>query len=329
MQLASNDPGAVDLSDATLSRKGKFDGFASLGGFETEQDSTSNELGFDLDGFWIAAGVDYQFSDRFIGGAALSYVDSSADFDAIGGLSSGGTTDTESTAITLYGSYLVSDPFELNAFELNGLLSIGQAEFETTRTISVVDKNNGGINAITDNNFATVNRTATSSTDADTVQASFGASYSMYYDNGVSVTPTANLTYYNADIDGFSESGSNGLNLIFDGQEVDSLQASIGANVSRPFSADWGVVIPYARAAAVFELEDTEQTVRGRYVVAQNQSDNFIIQTNDADSRTIDVAFGATAQFANGASAFAEYSTILGFKNVDHQAISIGVRFQF
>lgn len=327
--LASNDPDSVDLSGTSLSREGRWDGFASLGGFQTDQDSTSDELGFDVDGFWFAGGVDYSFNDRLIAGAAVSYVDSSADFNSIGGLSSGGTTDTESIALTLYGSYLLTDPYELNAWELNGLLSFGQSDFETSRDISIVDKNGGGINAISDGNFATVNRTATSSTDADNIQASIGVAYSMYSDNGVSFTPSANLTYYYSEIAGFSESGSNGLDLIFDDQEIDSLQASIGANVSKPYSTDWGVVVPYARANGVFELQDTAQTVRGRYAVAINQDDSFVIRTNDADEFVVDFAVGASAQFANGASAFAEYSTMLGLENVDHQAVSVGVRIEF
>ncbi|MEM1146817.1 MAG: autotransporter outer membrane beta-barrel domain-containing protein [Pseudomonadota bacterium] len=327
--LASTEPDTVELSSTRLSREGRWDGFASLGGFESEQDSTSDELGFEADGVWFAGGLDYSFSDRLIGGAALSYVDSSADFDGIGGLSSGGSTDTESVSLSLYGSYLISEPFALNAWELNGLLSVGQSDFETSRVISVVDKNGGGINDAADGNFATVNRTATSSTDADTVQASLGAAYSMYYENGVSLTPSANLTYYYSEIGGFGETGSNGLDLVFDDQEIDSLQASIGANISRAVSADWGVLVPYARGNAVFELQDTAQTVRGRYTVATNQNDSFIVRTNDADEFVVDVAVGASAQFANGASAFAEYSTILGLENVDHQAISVGVRFEF
>ncbi len=327
--LASNDPDSVDLSGTSLSREGRWDGFASLGGFQTEQDSTTDELGFDVDGVWFAGGVDYSFSDRLIGGAALSFVDSTADFSSIGGLSSGGSTDTESVALTLYGSYLLSDPYALNAWELNGLISVGQSDFETSRNISIVDKNGGGINSIADGNFATVNRTATSSTEADTFQASFGAAYSMYYKNGVSFTPSANLTYYNSKVDGFGETGADGLDLVFDEQEIDSLQASIGANVSRPYSADWGVLVPYARANAVFELQDTAQTVRGRYTVATDQNDSFVIRTNDADEFVVDLAVGASAQWANGASAFAEYSTMLGLENVDHQAFAVGVRFEF
>ncbi|MEO1324030.1 MAG: autotransporter outer membrane beta-barrel domain-containing protein [Pseudomonadota bacterium] len=335
VQLASNDPDSVDLSGATLSREGKWDGFASLGGFQTEQDSTSDELGFEVDGFWFAGGVDYRFNQRFIAGAAVSYVDSQADFDSIGNIATGtgGSTSSESTSVSLYGSYLVSDPLALNAFEVNGLVSVGQVDFETERRIVVVDKNanfpsNGGT-AISPGGLTTINRTAISKTDADTVQLSIGASYSTYFANGVSLTPTANFTYYNADIGAFAESGSQGLDLIFDSQEIDSLQASIGANVSRPFSADWGVAIPYVRASAVFELEDGAQTVTGRYAAQIDQNNSFTISTNDADETVLDLALGATAQFANGASAFAEYSTILGLENVDHQALSVGVRFQF
>jgi len=324
--LASSNPDEISLPAGP--RDGKLDGFLSVGGYDGEQDTTAQELGFEQDGFWLAAGLDYAFSNSLVAGAAVSFVDGSADFDAIGGTSSGGSLDTESLSFSLFGVYLPGDKWEVN-----GLVSVGQADFSNSRVISVVDRNgdpDGGGGQSDQDNLATINRVATSDSEADTLQLTVGTSYLLYDQGGMSVTPTAELSYYNADIGGFSETGAQGLNLTFDSQEVDSLQASIGAIWSGVVNANWGVFLPYARGRAVFELEDEEQTVRARYTAAQRVSDSaFTITTNPADESSFDLALGASAVLPNGFSAFAEFQSVIGLENVSHQAIAAGFRVEF
>ena len=324
--LASNNPDEIALPAGP--RDSALDGFVSLGAYDGEQDTTDRELGFDQDGFWIAAGLDYAFSDTAIAGAAISYVDGSADFKSIGGLNSGGSMDTTSWSVSVYGSTMLGDKFEVN-----GLASFGQAEFSNSRTIQVVDRNGdaaGGGGQSDQGNLATINRVAESDSEADTLQLTLGASYALYEQGGTSFTPLAELNYYNADIGGFSESGAAGLNLTFDDQEVDSLRASVGATWSHAVNADWGVFVPYARGMAVFELQDDEQSVRARYTAAQRVSDSsFVITTNPADETSFDAAIGASAIMPGGFSAFAEYSTVLGLDNVTHNSVAIGFRMEF
>ncbi|MEL6780833.1 MAG: autotransporter outer membrane beta-barrel domain-containing protein [Pseudomonadota bacterium] len=326
--LASNDPDQFMVPDNSGLRERALDGFLSIGGYDGDQDTTSQELGFDQEGWWIAGGLDYQFSDTLIAGAAISYVDGTADFDSIGGVQSGGSMNSESWSVSAYGSLLATEKLELN-----GLVSFGQADFRNKRNISVVDRNgdaNGGGGQSDQDNLATINRTAVSDSEADTIQLTVGGSYALYQEGGVSFTPTAELSYYNADIDGFSETGAGGLNLTYDSQEVDSLRASVGAIWQNAINTDWGVFVPYARGAAVFELQDDEQSVRARYTAAQRVSDSsFTITTNPADESSFDIAVGASAIMPGGFSAFAEYTTVLGLDNVSHQGIALGLRMEF
>ncbi|MEM7768706.1 MAG: autotransporter outer membrane beta-barrel domain-containing protein [Pseudomonadota bacterium] len=324
--LASNNPDEISVGSGP--RDTALDGFLSLGGYDGEQDTTSQELGFDQDGFWVAAGLDYAFSPNLIAGAAVSYVDGSADFDSIGGLGSGGSLDTESLSLSVFGVFLPNDKWEVN-----GLASFGQTDFANSRVISVVDRNGdaaGGGGQSDQDNLAIINRTASSDSEADTIQLTAGASYLLYDQGGVSFTPTAELSYYNADIGAFSESGAQGLNLTFESQEVDSLQASVGAIWSGVVNANWGVLVPYARGRAIFELQDDEQSVRARYTAAQRVSDSaFTITTNPADESSFDLALGASALLPNGFSAFAEYQAVLGLENVTHQGLALGLRTEF
>ena len=215
------------------------------------------------------------------------------------------------------------------SLELNGLFSYGQTEFDSSRVISIVDKNGGGINAIEDGNFATVDRVANASTDADRVEVAVGASYGYYLDNGVSITPTARLSYYSSEIDEFSETDSDGLDLTFEDHEVQSAQFAIGATIAKPISQNWGVLMPYARGEAIFELLDDQQSISARYNAALDQSDNFVIRTSPAETTVFDIAAGTTAQWGNGVSAFGEVSTIVGHDDLSHVAVTFGIRKAF
>ncbi|MEM0986870.1 MAG: autotransporter outer membrane beta-barrel domain-containing protein [Pseudomonadota bacterium] len=324
--LASNNPDEISLPAGPRNRA--LDGFVTIGGYDGEQDSTSQELGFNQDGFYVAAGLDYAFSERLIGGGAISYVDGSADFDGIGGTSSGGSLDTESISLSIFGVFLPDDKWEVN-----GLVSVGQADFSNSRIISVIDRNGdaaGGGGQSDPGSLAVIDRVASSDSDADTLQLQAGTSYLLYNQGGVSFTPTAEVSYYYADIGAFSETGAAGLNLSYDSQEVDSLQLSAGGIWSGTVNANWGVFLPYARGRAIFELQDDEQSVRARYTAAERVSDStFTITTNPADETSFDLAVGASAVLPNGFSGFAEYQAVLGLENVTHQAIALGLRVEF
>ena len=177
--------------------------------------------------------------------------------------------------------------------------------------------------------FEDVERVATASTEADRYQVTVGASFGHYFDNGVSLTPTAQLSYYHAKIDGFTETGAEGLNLTVGDQEVNSTQLVIGATLAKPISQEWGVLMPYARADAIFELQDQEQSIVARYGAALKPDDNFVIRTSPADEAVLDISAGATAQWGNGVSMFGEISTITGHDSLNHVALTVGLRRAF
>ena len=313
--LASNDPTNLPLEGTLRGRK--LDAFGSIGGFDGSQDGTSSEAGFDYDGIWLTAGVDYALREDVVIGGAVNYADSDGEFDSIGGNDNGGDTSTESWSIAAFGVWLPNEKLELNS-----MISVGQADYETTRNIAVEDTNADS---------GEVRRTASGSTSGDTLQFSVGGSYAIETQSAWSVSPYAELNYFKADIDGYSENGAQGLDLTFQDQEIDSLQAKLGASVGRAVSTEWGVVVPYARAAAVFELADDEQSVRAQYTAAQRiAADSFFtITTNPADESSFDLAGGATLITAGGVSGFVEVETVLGLDNVDHIGFSGGIRFEF
>ena len=329
--MASNDPSAIP--DMSASPRSALDGFLTFGYFDGEQNTTVDELGFEQDGYWVSGGLDYAFSDTFVVGAAATYNDSSADFDAVGSLTSGGGMESESWSVSAYGVYLPTENLEFN-----GLISFGQADFSNTRRISGTDKNgDGDANIANGETVATIDRTASSESKADTFQITAGGSYAFYLDDGVSLIPDVEVSYYNADIGAFTETGADGLDLAFGDQEVDSLRVSVGGTLNRAFSADWGVLVPYVRARVISELEDDEQNIVVSYAAIQGiqrpdgspLDSSFVITTNPADELSGDVAIGASAVWTNGFSGFAEYSTVVAFEDVTYNSLTLGLRYEF
>ena len=326
--LAQTDP--TEIPEMSGMRPSKLDGFLTLGGFDGEQDSTDSEVGFSQDGFYVSAGLDYSFTESFVGGAAISFLDGSADFDSIAaGVGSAGGMDTESISVSAYGIY-----FPTERLEVNGLISLGQSDFSNTRVISVFDINGGGFGT-----EGQVNRVASSESEADTFQIAIGGSYAYFLEGGTSFIPSVELNYFNSDIGGFTETGAGGLNLTFGDQEIDSLQASVGGTLNRTFSADWGVFVPYVRGRAIFELQDDEQSVIASYAAASTIGDlvtlppdfaaSFRLNTNPADEFSGDLAIGGSAVWSNGFSGFAEVSSVIGLENVTYTSLSVGLRYEF
>ena len=120
------------------------------------------------------------------------------------------------------------------------MLSFGQTDFDHARNINLTDADVNGTGVSAD-----IVRTATSSTTADTTQFAVGGSYHGLSTGNFVVTPTAEISYYKSEIDAFVETGALGVDLEFQAQEVESIQARIGANASLTYSTDFGIVAPF------------------------------------------------------------------------------------
>lgn len=308
-------------------RQSRLDGFFSAGGFMGEQDSTSDELGFDDDGVWVAGGIDYQVNNAFGVGGAIGYIDSSAEFGEVGGQASGGSLDTTGWSISGYGVWNAT-----NKLTVTGLISYGQSEFDNTRLINIVDQNGNPSGGGAQGNAQAVRRRALGNTEADNFQATLGASYDLITGEA-SLTPAVDVTWYKADIDGFSETGAQGLNLTFGSQEVESVRITAGATAAQTISASWGVFQPYVKAQLVWELKDDAQQVTAFYSaigrVPADPASTFVISTNPSDDVSWNLGIGAQVQWSNGLRGFAELSGVVGLDNVKHGALSLGLRKAF
>jgi outer membrane lipase/esterase len=265
-----------------------------------DKDGTTREVGFDYDSWGVLTGVDYRLTPSLIIGLAGSYTSSDADLD-----DTLGSTDTKSYGVTLYGSYYVGSLY----VDLFGGYTYNK--YDTIRKIV----------------YPGVDREAKGDTNGNQFNVGAGVGYVFYF-GGLSATPYGRIEYLNLDIDGYTERGADGLDLTLKGQSVESLQTALGAVVAYAISVPFGVLQPQVRAEWRHEFLNDSRSVTARFT---NDPFNtfFAIPTNAPDRDYAAVGAGLTAVFKQGVSAFVNYETIVGLKDVAHHEFTGGIRVEF
>ncbi len=308
-QLANSGGGAAGSDSIfTSGRLGVFiNGNVSLG----DRDRTSNQEGFDFQTNGITLGADYRFTDQLALGAAIGYMNNNTDLDA-----SGGGLDADGYNLSLYGTF-----FQNSGLYLDGVASFGRNNYDQRRNIRY------NIDSVS------VDQTASSDFDGDQWSASFGGGYS-FSRGALAFGPTAQIEYVNSDVDGYEETMSNpnadggGWATAIEDQEVDSFTLQLGGDLSYAISQSWGVLLPQVHAEWVHEFEDDAQNVVGHYILDPSNT-AFSLNTDSPDSDYFNVRLGVSAQFAQGRSAYLYYRKLLGYRDLDVDSFSAGVRLEF
>ncbi|HET9492087.1 MAG TPA: autotransporter outer membrane beta-barrel domain-containing protein [Methylomirabilota bacterium] len=265
-----------------------------------DRDRTSREEGFDFDRFGFTAGADYRVTDSLVLGLAFHYSQTDVDIDL--GL---GEVDSQAYGASLYGTYY------LGRFFVDAHGSYEFIDYDTTRRIV----------------YATFDRTARGETDGDQYTVNLGVGYEIPVGR-VTITPLVRAEYLNLQVDRYRERGAEGLDLDVGEQDVESLVTAVGAQASMAFSVPFGVLVPQIRSEWRHEFENNGTTITAKYA---NDPFNtfFAIPTDDPDRDYVAVAAGASAVFSRGVSAFVNYETVLGLRDVTHHAFTGGVRMEF
>ncbi|MGH8189004.1 MAG: autotransporter outer membrane beta-barrel domain-containing protein, partial [Steroidobacteraceae bacterium] len=267
---------------------------------------------FDADQWGLLAGLDYRLSDQAVLGVAVAYGDSSVEFTPQGE----GALDTTSWAASLYGSVYAAKNFYLDA-----IVNVASASYEAQRNITYVD------------GLGLVSQDARGDTDGLTLSggASFGYDFLL---GGLTISPTAGAFYIDADVDGFTESGATGLNLVYDEQEFKSLTANLGLRMTYAWNLSWGVFLPHLRTDFVREFEDEVEVFGVRFAAdpfadaASNPTPPILVETDNPDRSYWRLAAGFSAQFKHGISGYIEYQRLESYQLIKFQDVSLGLRFQ-
>jgi outer membrane autotransporter protein len=264
--------------------------------------------GFDASQFAMLAGLDYRVTNNFVVGGALSYGNSSIDFQPAGE----GTLDTTTISLSLYGSaYLVRNLY-VDVFA-NG----ANAAYNADRNIVYND------------GLGLVSATAKGDTDGLNLSTGLNLGYEFVLGN-ITISPAIGALYIDANVDSFVEKGAGGLDLAFDDQSFSSFTVNAGVRANAILNFSWGVLIPQVRVDYVNELENDVAVFGVRFAADPDATaaPPIVIQTDNPDKSYWKLGAGFSAQFKHGFSGYVEYQRYEGFDFVQFHDISAGLRMQ-
>jgi outer membrane autotransporter protein len=273
-----------------------------------EKDRNTSSPAFDADQWAMVGGLDYRFSDKLVGGLALAYGQSSIEFDP----RDEGALDTDTWAISLYGS-----TYAAKNFYFDGIVNIAKADYGADRNITYVD------------GTGLVNVDASGDTDGMTYSAGLSGGYDFLI-GGLTLSPNLGLFYIDATIDGFSETGAGGLNLLYDEQTFQSFTGNVGFRATYAWNLSWGVLLPHVRIDYVREFKDDADVFGVRFAADPNAPSTppILVETDNPDESYWRLATGFSAQFIHGISAYIEYQRLESFEFISFQDVSLGLRLQ-
>lgn len=267
-------------------------------------DRTLRTVSSDFSNIGITAGVDYRLSVRTVLGAALGY--SKFDTD----LSDDGRTTSKAITLTGYGSHYFNDNFYADA-----RVTVGNASFDSVRRIRFSYQN------------FSIDKTALGSNDARQYALAVGMGYNLQK-GAWSITPNANIRYFRSNVDGYTETGAGANNVIFDDQQVSSLQYNLGIQVSRPISLSHGVLAPQFDISFGHETQDANFALNARLVDA-TATQVFVVRAEEPDKSFGNIGLGFVYVTSNGRQGYLTYRRLFANDSIQRDSINLGARFDF
>src|SRR5262249_38510001 len=159
-----------------------------------------------------------------------------------------------------------------------------------------------------------VNADALGATQGVTLSGGLSAGYDFLI-GGLTVSPNLGFFYIDATIDGFTERGAGGLNLIYDDQTFASLTGNLGVRLTYAWNLPWGVLLPHLRIDYVREFENQVDVFGVRFASDPDAAGTppILVETQNPDSSYWRLTGGFAAQFRYGISAYVEYQRLESF----------------
>lgn len=279
--------------------------------------------GFDSDVQGLTVGGDYRVNDQWVAGAALFYTDHRGDFDA------GGDFETNKLEVIVYASLLPAE----NMF-VDLAAGYGTRDHDVNRRANFVEMDNGG-------NTNTFDGIVNSETDGKVYNIS--AQYGLDFQVGkFTLGPRLGADWASSTIDGYSETGGGagtaqvngvrgvaGLALVYEEQDIDSLQGTVGLLATRPVSTDFGVLLFQGSANYIHEFDNDPRSVNVRFAQDLRAAPTvFSFGTEEPDRGYVDLGLGMTVVLPRGIQTFIHLRGMRGNSQFDGDQATIGVRFE-
>ena len=293
------------------SRWGLF--FNGVGDFGSKGlTSFSDSYSFGSGGF--SSGVDYRFSPALVAGIGFAYLHTNVDFDT-NALSAPGQSLTYGNLTgSLYSTYNVTD-----ALYLDGILSIGGSNYDSTRHIVIPSENPA---------VAPVDRFALGSFGGRTYLASIGGGYTQPF-GAWTLTPTLRFDMGRVEAGKFTEQEASGLDLAYGSSGQNAFLSSLGLRVNYAISTNFGVVIPQVKAEWVHQYNDGRTQVTAQYANDPTGLSAFTVLADKPGRNYAVVSASVLTQLPGDIAAYLAYNGTAGLSNMSFNELLIGVRLAF
>ncbi len=282
-----------------------------VGGFGDIK-ATTQENAANFNNAGVILGADYRITDRFLTGLAFGYTHIGADYQTNIDVA-GGSTDADVYNLSLFSTYDIED------FYVDGSFTYGWSNYDVSRRVVVLSNNSsstGGANSV-----------ATSNPNGDQYSAALGLGYN-FHRAALNMSPVVRVNYFHGQIDSYSEQGAFGLNLDVNKQNFESLQSSLGGQISYAFSQSFGVITPQASFSWNHEFMNDSRNITARYSADPNFI-SFNAVTNSPDRDFVILGAGVSSVLQGGVQLLFNYQTLLGYDRVTSHGFTGGVRLEF
>lgn len=310
--IALNDRGYVsDLplapgaGDETWGGRPRWGAFANIQIDTAEREKTTLENGYDADTQGLTVGADYFLNTNILLGSTLAFTTNDLEY-----ANSDGELDAEATTVSIFGAYFLDD------FSFYAQATYAWLDYESQRNI-----NYGSGDIVTD----AIVRSTTGGQ-----QTGFNSRVDWQWQkNAFTLTPYARLDFLNTEVDAYEEFGTSGLEMAIGKQDSSQLSVALGLQTSYVMNMSWGVFIPNLELAYLSEASSDRDPITARFAVDTDPTRTYSIINDGGDSSFYQLTVGASAILPRGISAFFNYSSFLGYQNLDASQIQFGIRSEF
>ncbi len=313
-----------DLSGAIKMEHGRLSLLINVLATDTNRASgglNSAERGFEGDSQAIEAGLDYRVSDKVVIGGLLGGERSKYRFDAealgvnFTPQASAGGSDADNKYLTLFANWAIG---QSGFIEVSGGFEKYSGSYQR---LSVFQESTRLV--------AQTNVAVEGDSDSKVRWASINAGFDVSRER-LSFGPFLGISTVRATLDGFAErdlSGS-GLNMRFSSTTRKSLLMHAGMHASYTFSGQSGVFVPQLRLEYQKDFADDPESLGASFVLdPRNTQLQMTGRTWDRDG--LNAGLSLVAVLPNGWMPYLDYSTLLGYKSLKRQRLTLGLRVEF
>ncbi len=298
--------------DALLSKR--FSTFVNgVGGFGDIK-ATTQENAANFNNAGVILGADYRITDNFLVGLAGGYTHIKSDYTPNTNVAGGGV-NADVFNVSVFSTY------DINNFYVDGSFSYGWSDYNTKRGVIIQSNNKNSPDA------QGANRTATANPNGEQYSTALGVGYNFHKD-ALNISPVARVNYFHGKIDSYSEQGAFGLNLDVNKQNFESLQSSIGGQISYALSQSFGVITPQLSFTYNHEFMNDSRNITAKFSADPNNF-TFNATTNSPDRDFFVLGTGVSSVLQGGVQLFFNYQTLLGYNRVTSHGFTGGVKLEF